>query len=79
MNKEQADKINAFLEFESNQKKSIRGGVEMYDIKGHYKFLSLSELFDYWCNNYLIKTETGWHEVPPHEYYQWEGMKCIRS
>ena len=42
------DIIQNFLDFKSKQKKSIRGGVEIYDIKGHYKYLSLSELFDYW-------------------------------
>lgn len=37
-----------FLDFESKQPKSIRGGVEMYDVKSHYKYLTLSELFEYW-------------------------------
>lgn len=44
------DTIQNFLYYESKQSKSIRGGVEMYDIKGHYKYLTLSELFDYWCS-----------------------------
>ena len=46
------DILQFFLDFESKQKKSIRGGVEMYDIKGQYKYLTLSELFEYWsvCN-----------------------------
>ena len=38
-----------FLDFESKQKKSIRGGVKMYDIKGHYKYLTFSELYEWWC------------------------------
>lgn len=37
-----------FLDFESKQPKSIRGGVEMYDVKGYYKYLTLGELFHYW-------------------------------
>lgn len=44
------ENLISFLDFESNQKKSIRGGVEMYDVKGCYKYLTLSELFDYWGN-----------------------------
>ena len=37
-----------FLDFVNETPKSIRGGVEMYDVKGHYKYLTLSELFEYW-------------------------------
>lgn len=37
-----------FLDFESKQPKSIRGGVEMYDVKGYYKYLTIGELFQYW-------------------------------
>lgn len=44
------DILKRFLDFESKQSKSIHGGVEMYDIKGHYKYLTFSELFDYWCS-----------------------------
>jgi hypothetical protein len=42
--------LQNFINFESKQSKSIRGGVEMYDIKGYYKYLTFSELFDYWCS-----------------------------
>lgn len=42
--------IEYFLEYKNKQNKSIRGGVEMYDIKVCYKYLTLSELFDYWLN-----------------------------
>lgn len=40
--------VSSFIEFEKSCKKEIRGGIEMYDVKGHYKWLSLSELFKYW-------------------------------
>lgn len=41
-----------FVEFEKQQIKSNRGGVEMYDVKGHYKYLTLSELVDYYFKRY---------------------------
>ena len=37
-----------FLDFASKQKKSTRGGVEIYDVK-YYKYLTLSELYEWWC------------------------------
>ncbi len=40
--------ISDFISFEKGCKKELRGGETMYDIKGHYKWLSLSELFQYW-------------------------------
>lgn len=42
------DILQNFLDFESKQPKSIRSGIEMYDVKGHYKYLTLGELFQYW-------------------------------
>jgi hypothetical protein len=47
------EQIQKFFEFESSLKKEIRGGIVMYDVKGHYKFLTLPELYEYW-----IKLET---------------------
>lgn len=40
--------LNSFLNFKDNQQISIRGGETMYDVKGHYKYLTLSELFYYY-------------------------------
>ena len=37
--------IQSFLEFEKEQKKIMRGNIEMYDIKGHHKYLTFAELF----------------------------------
>lgn len=37
-----------YLEFRATQKKVILGGAEMYDVFGHYKYLSESELIDYY-------------------------------
>ncbi len=38
-----------FIEWEKQQKKVILGGVTMYDIKGYYKYLNYSEIFDFWA------------------------------
>jgi len=40
----------SFFEFEKTIKKEQRGGKIMYDVKGQYKWLTLTELFDYWKN-----------------------------
>jgi len=40
-----------FIEFEKSCPRENRGGTIMYDVKGHYKWLSLSELFSYWLNS----------------------------
>lgn len=40
--------IQSFLDFEKEQKKTLRGNIEMYDIKGHYKYLTFSELFNWY-------------------------------
>lgn len=50
------DMINDFIDFENNQTKTNRGGIVMYDVKGHYKYLSLAELFDYWKSR-ITKTK----------------------
>lgn len=42
--------IQSFLEFEKEQKKTMRGNIEMYDIKGHYKYLTYSELFNWYVS-----------------------------
>jgi hypothetical protein len=54
------NKLIGFLEFESNQLKSERGGMILYDVKGHYKYLTFSELLDYYIKNIIkdgIKTQ----------------------
>jgi hypothetical protein len=42
--------FNSFIEWKDNQNKDYLGGKFMYDIKGYYKRLNESELFDYWLN-----------------------------
>lgn len=42
------DMLENFIEFEKSQKRSIRGNTTMYDVKGHYKYLTLSELFEHY-------------------------------
>lgn len=44
----QISKVSSFMEFEKTCKKDMFGGVEMYDVKGYYKLLSLLGLFKYW-------------------------------
>ena len=39
-----------FLEFEKEQKKILRGEIEMYDIKYHHKYLTFHELFEWYIN-----------------------------
>lgn len=47
------DVIESYIEWEKKQKKVIRGGQVMYDIKGTHKFLYLHELYEYWYKNVL--------------------------
>ena len=44
--------IQSFLYFEKEQKKTLRGNIEMYDIKGHYKYLTFSELFNWYVSRF---------------------------
>mgnify|MGYP003591885501 CR=1 FL=1 len=41
---------NSFVGFEKSQIKTERGGRTVYDVKGYYKYLTLSELFEYFMN-----------------------------
>lgn len=43
--------LTGFIDFEKSQTKTLRGGIMMYDVKGHYKYLSAGELFDYYLNH----------------------------
>ena len=43
--------LECFLDYKNKLPFQIRGGVKMYDVKGHYKWLDLSELFDYYTKN----------------------------
>ncbi len=40
--------IYGFLDFEKQQVKTVRGSVEMYDVKGCHKYLTFSELFEWY-------------------------------
>lgn len=44
--------IQSFLEFEKEQKKTMRGNIEMYDIKGHHRYLTFSELFNWYVSRF---------------------------
>lgn len=46
-----------FIDFEKQQRKSNRSGIEMYDVKGHYKYLTFSELVDYYFQKLLPKSK----------------------
>ena len=43
--------IADFIEWKNGLQKEIRGGVLMFDVKGHYKWLSENELFDYYISS----------------------------
>jgi hypothetical protein len=40
--------VHSFLEWLNNQTKDYMGGEFLYDVKGYYKRLKQSEMFDYW-------------------------------
>jgi hypothetical protein len=40
--------VASFLDWKEQQRKRIRGGKIMYDVKGYYKYLHEHELFEYW-------------------------------
>ena len=40
--------IYGFIDFEKQQIRTVRGNVEMYDIKGCHKYLTLAELFEWY-------------------------------
>lgn len=40
--------LNSFQEWKDNQVEVERGGKIMYDVKGYYKYLDDSELFNYY-------------------------------
>ena len=44
--------IQSFLEFEKEQKKTMRGNIEMYDIKGHHRYITFSELFNWYVSRF---------------------------
>jgi hypothetical protein len=43
--------LNQYEQFRNSQPTTIRGGVLYYDVKGHYKFLTEAELFEYYLKN----------------------------
>ena len=44
--------IQSFLEFEKEQEKIMRGNIEMYDIKGHHKYFTFAELFNWYVSQF---------------------------
>ena len=40
--------IEGFINYRNSIDSTIRGGVTMYDVKGYYKYLTESELFEYY-------------------------------
>jgi hypothetical protein len=48
MNDISVNDVHSFLEWLNNQTKNYMGGEFLYDIKGYYKRLKQSEMFDYW-------------------------------
>lgn len=46
--------VHAFLEWLNKQQKDYIGGEFLYDIKGYYKRLKQTEMFEYWLKNILL-------------------------
>ena len=46
------DQLLNFIEFEKKQKREDRGEQIMYDIKGCHKYLTFSELFEWYIKYY---------------------------
>lgn len=44
--------VESFLNWKSNLKTIDCGGTIMYDVKGYYKYMYESELWDYWYTRY---------------------------
>lgn len=42
------NELQSFIDYERTCKKDVWGGKTYYDVKGHYKFITLTELFNYW-------------------------------
>jgi hypothetical protein len=47
--------VHSFIAWKNVQPKIVRGEKIMYDIRGYYKFLDESELFEYWYNKHFKK------------------------
>lgn len=45
--------LHGFLSFKEKQKKVVRRGKVLYDIKGHYKYIDESELLYYYLKQRL--------------------------
>lgn len=46
------NQLQSFINYESTCKKVTRGNQTLYDIKGQHRYLSLTELFNYWKNKH---------------------------
>jgi len=48
------EKADCFLQYALNIRHSKIDGEVLYDVVGHYKYMTLAELYTYWCikNNY---------------------------
>jgi hypothetical protein len=53
--------INGFFDFRESTPKEMRGDRLMYDVKGCYKYLTESELFDYYIKTNKINYEQEKH------------------
>lgn len=50
--------VTSYIDWEKNQKRVIRGGQVMYDVKGTHKFLYMHELYEHWYKNVLHSNYT---------------------
>lgn len=45
--------VTSYIDWEKKQKRVVRGGQVMYDVRGTHKFLYMHELYEYWYKNVL--------------------------
>lgn len=50
MNSNVLDIFQCFIDWKNGQRKIIRGGKVMFDIKGYHKYIYDAEMFDFWLN-----------------------------
>lgn len=50
--------VASYIDWEKKQKRVVRCGQVMYDVKGTYKFIYMHELYEYWYKNVLHSNYT---------------------
>lgn len=51
--------VSGFIDFRNNQKVVFRGGIKMYDVKGHHVFLYEHELYEHYLKHRNERSISG--------------------